>query len=128
MTFTYSPRQLIEFPWIVSTATLRLSDLAVALADALAAIATMRGETLDTYLSIEEQRLLNVVAAISSRYGCETMSNVTAEKLCLLVNDTLFDALNTVAPVSCYFGSNEGDGACFGFWLSDDAIIATDHY
>jgi len=121
MTFTYSQAQLSSFPWIVSAATLRLTDCAVAFSDALANIASMRGETLDTYLSIEDQRLLNVAAAISSRYGCETMSNVTAEKLQWILCQTLCDALNTIAPLGTYFGSSEGDGACFGFWLSDDA-------
>jgi hypothetical protein len=32
-----------------------------------------------------------------------------------LIND-LIEALNNLAPPYCYFGSNEGDGACFGFW------------
>jgi hypothetical protein len=32
-----------------------------------------------------------------------------------VVND-LQDALNEIAPPHSYFGSNEGDGASFGFW------------
>lgn len=28
----------------------------------------------------------------------------------------LFDLLNDYAPVDCYFGTLEGDGAAFGFW------------
>lgn len=28
----------------------------------------------------------------------------------------LSDALETFAPPYAYFGANEGDGACFGFW------------
>lgn len=30
--------------------------------------------------------------------------------------DWLFDNLNSYAPTGMYFGSAEGDGACFGFW------------
>lgn len=30
--------------------------------------------------------------------------------------DTLFDAMDAVAPDGCYFGALEGDGAALGFW------------
>ncbi len=36
-----------------------------------------------------------------------------------LVSD-LFDALSEACPPWLYFGAVEGDGACFGFWLSDE--------
>ena len=32
----------------------------------------------------------------------------------------LEDALQEIAPPYCYFGTAEGDGACFGFWPSID--------
>ena len=38
-----------------------------------------------------------------------------------IVSD-LFDALNEYAPPYGYFGANEGDGADYGFWLSEDAL------
>ena len=38
------------------------------------------------------------------------------------VLDQLFDDLSGYAPVYGYFGSHEGDGADYGFWLSHDAI------
>lgn len=37
------------------------------------------------------------------------------------VNEELYDYLNSIAPEGCYFGTLEGDGACFGFWPLEEA-------
>lgn len=34
-------------------------------------------------------------------------------------SEALFARLNEYAPEGFYFGANEGDGACFGFWASE---------
>lgn len=34
--------------------------------------------------------------------------------------DLIFVIMNSIAPEGCYFGSSEGDGACFGFWECED--------
>lgn len=36
--------------------------------------------------------------------------------------DRLITALDEYAPDCCYFGTHPGDGADFGYWISDDAI------
>ena len=33
------------------------------------------------------------------------------------VLSALFLCLAGIAPLGCYFGSMDGDGACYGFWL-----------
>ena len=39
----------------------------------------------------------------------------------LMVADDAFRALETFAPAGTFFGTLEGDGACFGFWGACDA-------
>jgi hypothetical protein len=41
--------------------------------------------------------------------------------------ERLTDYLGDLAPVGFGFGSSEGDGACFGFWLSEDWADALEH-
>ena len=37
-----------------------------------------------------------------------------------ILNETIWDAMNEIAPEGCYFGPHPGDGCDFGFWQSEE--------
>lgn len=115
---TYTPAQLARFPWIVSSDTLRLSDLAVAYSEALHAICSLTATPISDHLTPEDLRLLSVAAEISRR-TVEQMSDRTRDRLGYLL-EAMFESLNAVAPLGFSFGAHEGDGTFFGFWVWDD--------
>ena len=51
-----------------------------------------------------------------------------SEQASYLLNETVFDALNMVAPEGTYFSSSEGDGASFGFWYLDCEVCGKSLY
>jgi len=44
------------------------------------------------------------------------------EEASWLLNEQIWDLLNDIAPDFTYFGAHPGDGACYGFWVSDEAL------
>jgi len=116
MTRTYTGAQLRSFPWIVSSATLRAEDLALSWSSAAEELLELSGEDFDSRLSAEELELL-VIAASSA---AEELSSSRLQELSELCNGTLFDLLQELSPVGFSFSSHTGDGALFGFWLSEE--------
>jgi hypothetical protein len=103
----YNPDQLASFPWIVSTDTLRTDHLA------------------DAYLGVFDRLEQDVPEPFrSDLQQCATYaSDLTGPEPCeawQIATDWAFDRLGELAPTGFYFGASEGDGACFGFWLSED--------
>jgi hypothetical protein len=109
----YSSQQLSEFPWIASSGTLREEDLLLR----FWGVAQQIGATIpDT--------LLAVLQRLAGEDAQET--DWTPE----LAAQTCFDLialLDNLAPVGFYFGASEGDGACFGFWVTEAWADALDH-
>lgn len=115
----YTLDQLDGFPWIVSCDTLKTEDLLVkfwSAAESCAAL-TERPQLLDPDTLA---RLTKLVGEDSSE------SDWSAEQAAELLEE-LDRTLNDVAPSGFYFGSQEGDGACFGFWISEDWAEALEH-
>lgn len=93
---------------VVSEATLRSQDLLPKFMDALGVLDPGRRD--------------DIMADVpGSALSDESDPWWSSEDCSFLLNEELFDALNEAAPEGFCFGSNEGDGACFGFWpLEDD--------
>lgn len=39
-----------------------------------------------------------------------------------ILNEDIWDTLNSIAPEFTYFGSSEGDGADYGFWTAEESL------
>jgi hypothetical protein len=89
----------------ISHGTLRPEDLIPTFADELEQLAADHEQTAKACAP-----LIAKARAIED-FDCENVPEVLAD---------LEDALNGFAPDYCYFGAHPGDGADFGFWLSED--------
>lgn len=87
---------------------MREEDLIPNFLDCIAEFDYMRGKSLQAQLEDD------LAACESEEDKMETQS--------IFLNETLFDALNEFAPPYFYFGSHPGDGADYGFWLSEESL------
>ena len=109
----YNDEQLSAFPWIVSCDTLKTETLLVKFWSA----AEQTGIILSAQL-LADLTLLVGEDSKESDWNDQLASESLAE---------LNDALNSAAPDGFYFSSQDGDGACFGFWLQEDWVEAFEH-
>jgi hypothetical protein len=108
----YTSEQLSGFPWIASADTLKTEDLLPkfwSVAEDLAA----RSGRLDL-LAADLLQTLTRLAGEDSNYEAWSEDEASAAL------SELVDVLEHAAPCGFGFGASEGDGACFGFWLSED--------
>ena len=108
----YTSEQLSGFPWISSADTLKTEDLLPkfwSVAEDLA----VRSSRPDL-LSFD---LLQTLACLA---GEDSSFDDWSEDAASAALSELFEVLQHAAPCGFGFGASEGDGACFGFWLSED--------
>lgn len=109
---TYTPAALAQFPWIVSCDTLRTEDLLVRFWSAAETCAVLS----------ERPELLNpeTLANLERLVGEDSSESDWNDELASETLLQLTEALEDAVPAGFHFGASEGDGAMFGFWLSED--------
>ena len=116
----YNSEALAHFPWVASCDTLRPEDLLPkfwSVAEVLA-LAANKPEVLSP-------ATLASLAKLVGEDSSETDWNDDEASQTL---EELTEALQELAPVGFYFGSQDGDGACFGFWLDEGWAEALEHF
>lgn len=115
----YTLDQLDAFPWIVSCDTLKTEDLLPKFWSAAETCAVL----------LDRPQLLNpgTLTSLTRLVGEDSSESDWDDTEASETLQDLFDALNDAAPSGFGFGSHEGDGACFGFWLSEDWVEALEH-
>lgn len=98
-------------PGSISSGTLRSSDLIVAFWDYLGShgydMFHLQHEAYDIYAAAVDD-------PDSVNYGD------MAEDASWLINERLFDALESLGPEGFYFGGHPDDGSDFGYWIVDE--------
>jgi hypothetical protein len=108
----YTDEQLAVFPWEVSTGTLRPCDLAAAYLSALDRLTFGSGAR---FLQEHDRAEL---AALANHAGAAVGPEPT--DCALMAIESATELLESLAPAGFYFGSNPGDGADIGFFVTDE--------
>jgi len=103
---------LSSFPWIVSSSTLKTEDLLVSFWETL--------ERLSSSASFPFELSPSCLSSLEKLVGEDSKEEDYKEEEASQALLALFDLLQEASPPGFYFGSHPGDGALFGFWLSED--------
>lgn len=115
----YNSEQLASFRWIVSSATLRPEDLLPSYWAAVESLAQLAGKA--------SPIAADTLADLERLAGEDSSEADWNDELACQLLEKLTDCLQELAPCGFGFGSHEGDGACFGFWLTEDWQNALEH-
>lgn len=106
----YTSEQLAQFPWIVSCDTLRAEDLLPKFWFVAETLAVWRSEPIPA----------DLLGPLTQLVGADSNESDWSDALADQILLDLFDLLQDWSPTGFSFGASEGDGACFGFWVTED--------
>ena len=99
----------------ISHATMRAEDLIPCFSSELERLAKQAAPHLGA-VDPDHMKIVNECNALTEDdYNSEDVE--TIERISWLLNEELFEALDSYAPPGFYFGANEGDGSDYGFWV-----------
>lgn len=107
-----------SFPWIVSSGTLKTEHLLVSFWEALEHLSPdlLRSEDYASVAGLD----LTLLASLEELVGEDSKEEDYTEERAFIILQSLFNLLHDATPPGFCFGSHAGDGALFGFWLSED--------
>lgn len=77
-------------------------------------------DTLDDYLPGWREE--HVDDSLEEILTADDWTEHQREVLTEWLNEELWDLMDTIAPPFTSWGSHEGDGACYGFWIHSDVL------
>ena len=99
----------------ISHATMRAEDLIPCFSSELERLAKQAAPHLGA-VDPDHMKIVNECNALTEDdYNSEDVE--TIERISWLLNEDLFNALDSFAPSGLYFGANEGDGSDYGYWV-----------
>ena len=100
----------VDFTGTVSEATMRELDLVPAFMDVLS----------EYYPKAHQRVLTDIFEVFSITYtdlcGMPLHPAWQSSEISYLLHETLWDAMDEIAPAGYYFGAHPGDGSDYGYW------------
>lgn len=104
----------------ISSATLRSEDILPVFLECLRELATRANNTEHLGVCADVDAELDALETLSTVIDDLHDTYYASDSVSMLINETLMDALSCYALPYFYFGAHPGDGADFGFWLSEE--------